>query len=78
MAVDGDPLAPPWAHPAADQLGLGSAGTVLGGDEPDQRGHLCGPQAEGAGDLLGGAAVARSARTGSSSCWLSTPTSFID
>src|SRR6266508_1546927 len=56
VAVDGEPLAPPWAHPALDELTLGGAGVVLGGDGADEGSHGRGGHAQGAGDRFGRAA----------------------
>jgi hypothetical protein len=56
VPLDGEPLAPPRAHPAPDELAL-RACLVGCGDGPDQGGDGCRRHAEGTGDLLGGIAA---------------------
>src|SRR5829696_6153570 len=77
MTLDGEPQAPPRAHPAAGELAFGRAGVGFGGDVPNQGDHLCGPQAKGTAISFGVRPVARSARNRSSSSSPSMPASFM-
>src|SRR5512132_387883 len=57
VPLDGEPLAPPWAYPAPDELAFSSTCLVGCGDGPDEGSNGCRRHAEGTGNLLWGIAA---------------------